>query len=85
MSNVMNISGQRFGRLVAIEPVRVDKRRVAMWKCVCDCGKAIITSGTDLRRGKSKSCGCYAKDVARKVCLKRNTTHGMTGTRIFNE
>jgi hypothetical protein len=41
----------------------------ARWICLCDCGITRSVSGSRLRDGGSKSCGCLAKEVA--------TTHGM--------
>lgn len=44
-----------------------------MWLCKCDCGKEIITRGSSLRNGSSKSCGC-----ARIEAVKHNTTHALS-------
>ncbi len=30
----------------------------AFWNCKCGCGKSIIVSGTKLRNGHTRSCGC---------------------------
>lgn len=59
-SRAKNISGQRFGRLVAVELVGVNRRYgVALWRCHCDCGQERVISGASLRkRDGSKSCGC---------------------------
>lgn len=76
--------GKKFARLTVVQEAGKDKSRNRLWKCICDCGGETISSGVDLRRGKARSCGCYQKEVARQTCLKRNITHGMTGTRIFN-
>ena len=50
--------GTKFGFLTVIERMPVDGSNKAKWKCLCDCGKEIIVSGTDLRSGKVISCGC---------------------------
>lgn len=84
MGEIKDITGQRFERLTAVRPVGKNKGKGVMWECVCDCGNTIITCGSDLRRGKTRSCGCYAREKARDTCLRRNITHGMTGTRVFN-
>jgi hypothetical protein len=52
-----DITGWRFGRLVAIEQVSVEKAG-AYWKCSCDCGRGHVASGRLLRAGRIKSCGC---------------------------
>ena len=67
----IDLTGQRFGRLVAVD--RAPKRgRHLCWNCVCDCGNTNVASTCDLRTGNSKSCGCGNKEAC--------STHGMTGT-----
>lgn len=51
----IDISNQRFGKLVALSVVKKNGRRV--WKCKCDCGNITFRPGYELR-GQSKSCGC---------------------------
>lgn len=72
----LDLSGKRFGRLVAIEPVDKNKAGQYIWSCHCDCGNIHNVAGTQLVEGKSKSCGCYAKEV----CGKATITHGMSNT-----
>src|SRR4051812_17795808 len=57
-----NLTGQRFGRLVAIEPVGKRDREV-VWRCHCDCGGTVDTRGSSLRRGHTQSCGCLAREA----------------------
>lgn len=55
----IDMTGKRCGTLTAIEYAGYNKERgEALWKCRCDCGKEIVTSGRNLRRGKVRSCGC---------------------------
>lgn len=56
-NNFINITGWRFGHLVALEPIKRDTKKY-YWKCQCDCGKIIEILGQNLRRGNSTSCGC---------------------------
>lgn len=56
-----SIAGQRFGRLVAIEPVTRDK-----WRCKCDCGNEIIVARRSLVSGVTKSCGCLRRDFLKR-------------------
>lgn len=58
MSKAKDITGQRFGKLVAIERSGRDKDNGALWKCKCDCGNTIVTRAASLRNGNTKSCGC---------------------------
>jgi hypothetical protein len=64
MGIVADISGRRFGRLVAVEHVGFAGHH-ATWLCKCDCGQDKITPATLLKTGKVQSCGCYRKDVGR--------------------
>lgn len=81
--NYKDISGQKFGRLTAIERVGKDKENRALWRCVCECGNEIIVPGKSLRSGNTKSCGCFNIDDATQRIVALNTTHGMSHTRLF--
>lgn len=75
----LDLTGQRFGRLVAVEPGDVvGPWRNLTWICKCDCGNTAIVKGSLLKRGATKSCGCLNKEAL----LEANRTHGMTGTKI---
>ena len=57
----IDLTGQRFGKLVVLKeaqrPAHLNNS-LAYWECLCDCGNHHITSGSQLRSGKIKSCGC---------------------------
>ncbi len=78
MSKILDLTGKRFGKLVAIER-DITKKRV-YWICQCDCGSIKSIMSTHLRSGASTSCGCYQKECASKA----NKTHGMTHTSLHN-
>ena len=59
---MIDITNQRFGRLLAIEIHSVSRGRMVLWKCLCDCGNTLVTRGSSLRGGRTKSCGCLAKE-----------------------
>ena len=79
MGKFIDMTGQRFGRLVVICPAGSDANRLLLWRCQCDCGNTITTRGQDLRRGASKSCGCLKLDIL----VQRSQKHGMAGTRPY--
>lgn len=63
-----DITGQRFGRLVAIEPTHQRKSAgQVVWKCKCDCGNEVSISVSNLTQGIANSCGCYRNELARKL------------------
>lgn len=65
-SRLIDLVGQRFGRLVVVE--RLDVRRMSNvdWKCLCDCGKYHNAITKYLQAGQVKSCGCLHPDTVRK-------------------
>lgn len=61
----INLTNQRFGRLLVIEPAP-NKGKRTQWKCLCDCGEEYIGSTESLRAGTLQSCGCLRIETARK-------------------
>ena len=55
-----DITGQRFGRLVAVEPTdkKQGKSRSVVWLCRCDCGQMTEATQNALQQGIRVSCGC---------------------------
>lgn len=62
-NQVVDLTGQHFGRLTAIKRAGNDNNNNAMWKCKCDCGNELIVRGASLRSGNTRSCGCLHKDT----------------------
>lgn len=73
---LIDLSGQKYGRLTVISKAEgKDKRRV-YWLCKCECGKEVIVQSSQLRTGHTRSCGCLLDG-------SYNVTHGMTHTRLY--
>uniref|UniRef100_A0A7C9NUW7 Uncharacterized protein n=1 Tax=Muribaculaceae bacterium Z82 TaxID=2304548 RepID=A0A7C9NUW7_9BACT len=62
MRRRIDLAGQRFGRLVALEPTEKRSDGSVVWRCQCDCGKVVEVNAHRLRKGNTKSCGCLKKD-----------------------
>lgn len=80
MGRLIDLTGQRFGRLVVINRVKNDAENLVCWNCKCDCGNYKVVRGKDLRRGHAKSCGCWKKELL--TAVKPAKTHGLYGTRL---
>jgi hypothetical protein len=76
----IDITGQRFGRLVAIEDSGRSPWGNILWKCRCDCGHEMVTSEKTLQNGMTRSCGCLRLEKSRQ----RNKTHGLSKTRLWS-
>ena len=75
MTQILDLTGQRFGRLVVIQYSH--SKNGAFWKCMCDCGNESVVKGAHLRYGSHKSCGCGSKEAAR-----RNADAGREARRV---
>lgn len=75
MTEVIDLTGKRFGRLTVIR--RCENKnggRFLAWTCKCDCGKTVDVLGCNLRTGNTQSCGCYNIEL----CRTRSIIHGLS-------
>lgn len=68
-----NLTGRRFGRVIALRPLPSAKGKNTRWLCACDCGEVCRVVGSELTRGRTTSCGCRMLDEL------RNRAHDLTG------
>ena len=68
------LTGKKFGKLLVIKMLGYKNNR-SLWECKCDCGKKIITQGTSLTTGNTKSCGCVRKEKIAKSLTTHNKRH----------
>ena len=73
--NALDITGQKFNMLTAIEFSHANHGK-SFWKFACDCGRTKIMTATVVKNGYSKSCGC--------TMGKGQLTHGMTDSPEYN-
>jgi hypothetical protein len=59
----------------AAEPYRRCEQNYKQWLCRCECGVERVVLQNDLRRGKSRSCGCLHIDTI--------TRHGGVKTPLY--
>lgn len=55
--------GSRFGRLTVLELFDGHRARERAYRCRCDCGSETIATGSTLRRGDKRSCGCLFREM----------------------
>lgn len=60
--NVIDLRGQKFGRLTPLEYKKIQKWNRKGWECACDCGNLTSVNTRDLLKGSIKSCGCLRKE-----------------------
>lgn len=60
--NTKDLTGQRFGKLIAQYKTNRQYHNTWIWHCVCDCGNEIDYQTDRLLEGSATSCGCnYGK------------------------
>lgn len=66
-----DITGQRFGKLTAVEPTKDTLYGTVVWRCVCDCGGEVYAPLHQLTAGYRKSCGCLSHPKLKDYVGKR--------------
>lgn len=72
MGKFQDLSGNKYGKLTVIKAIN-EKQKPGChkkWLCKCECGNTTIVSADHLKKGDTKSCGCYF--------------HGLSKTRLYN-
>lgn len=57
-NRLIDLTGQKYGRLLAVKRTVNDRFNQTRWICACDCGKEVIVSSGNLKKGNTRSCGC---------------------------
>lgn len=74
MPKAINLTGQRFGRLIVIERDydyakhnNIKNPQNAFWKCICDCGNYTTVASNNLRKSNGvRSCGCLRREIGKR-------------------
>lgn len=67
MSKLIDLTGQRFGRLTVVSRAENAKGGNVRWNCSCECGGNTTTNGSSIRSGHTTSCGCYQRESAAEI------------------
>ncbi len=76
MKRALPVEGQKFGRFTVLEVRSQSKHGAYYHLCLCECGVKKLVSSSNLELGKTKSCGCLAKELTGN----RARSHGMSKT-----
>jgi hypothetical protein len=72
----VDLTGMRFGALVAQFPVGKSNHKKVIWQCLCDCGQTKNVISNNLRSGGTISCGCLKKLIQSETSRRASTKHG---------
>lgn len=65
-----DLTNMRFGYLKVLNRVEdkiIKNKKYPQWLCQCDCGKQCKVISSNLLNNKTKSCGCYFKEILLKI------------------
>jgi hypothetical protein len=66
MGKKIDLTNQNFGRLTVLKENGKDSKGKILWSCQCSCGTIKDIRGSDLRSGKTLSCGCLRNSRVRE-------------------
>jgi len=78
--HIQDLTGKVFTRLTVLRICSYSPNG-ARWQCLCECGNEKTLSGSGLRRGKTKSCGCLCKE--NQSTFKETNTQGKPGELVI--
>ena len=70
-----DLTGKKFNRLTVLGFAGRQGKNY-YWECQCDCGNIRQVQAQGLRRGSTKSCGCYNREII--------TKHGLDGDKLYH-
>lgn len=84
------IEGNTYNNLLVVSLNRKDKYTTSkgsrvvrfFYNCECVCGKTTVVEKYKLISGKTKSCGCFRKQISKVLCINKST-HNMSKTRFY--
>jgi len=75
---LIDLSGMKFGKLTVLR-LSMKGAAITKWLCRCDCGNELSVHSSNLRYGKTKSCGCSTYETP------HHYVHGYAGDRRISE
>jgi hypothetical protein len=70
MKTARDITGEKFGRLTAIQFSHLSPSNQHFWLCRCDCGSLTTRRKFSLTSGYVQSCGCLQVERTIEACTK---------------
>lgn len=81
---LIDLTGQKFGRLIVIGRSKESDGKHTRWDCDCECGAVGVTATSDdLKSGRKRSCKCLQKELASAKFMKHGHKRIGMGTREY--
>jgi hypothetical protein len=73
---LIDLTGKTFARLTVVGLAPERQNGQAVWECLCECGKRTFVLSDLLRKGRTKSCGCWRVEHGRRHGSTVQLRHG---------
>ena len=88
MPKAIDLTGQVFGRLLAIRETSEKRKGQYIWQCRCNCGGSVFRKecfvlSQRLRNGDTRSCGCMKTEAAKRVGHDRKISCPFSRARLL--
>lgn len=81
MPAFIDLTGKSFGRWTVVSYAG---RGTSMWNVRCACGTEATVSGSNLKKGGTRSCGCLRVEVSRAKAIKHGTLTRGAQTKTYS-
>lgn len=87
MSTMKDLTGMKFGHLTVLFRIETNKKGPIKYAVECDCENHThkVVDGASLVAGRTRSCGCASKELAKAT--RADTPHsggyGLSGTKLY--
>ena len=78
--DLIDLTGKKFDRLTVVGRSENNKHNQVVWSCLCDCGNKTNATGSSLKSGHVKSCGCLNMELLKK---RDHKIHGLINHRLY--
>lgn len=75
MTKLIDLTGLRFSRIVVLRLGERTKGGQTTWVCMCDCGVEFSAQASNIKNGKTRSCGCLRKEQLSEFNTLYKTKH----------
>lgn len=67
MSKIVDITGNIYGKLKVRMLSQQRRHGKTAWVCDCECGNDVVVTGTALKTGNTRSCGCLPRSQTKQI------------------
>lgn len=78
-----NLTGKRFGQLIAVSHEGRTEGGRAIWRFACDCGGQKIAEAANVKSGRTRSCGCAAQE--QRKAAAQSQRHALSASEVPRE